>query len=172
MFALLRLRPYSGLKLSAKSFVVSTEMENEPSPPALKPHQSTAAATPPAADNTNTMGMLCHLLALSGLLGVPFGHILGPLIMWLVKKDECPFVDECGKEALNFNISMTIYASALILVAMPAIIIPILGIIIFGLAVVGVFALFIVGLVFIILAALKANEGANYKYPLTIRFIK
>ena len=92
--------------------------------------------------------------------------------MWLVKKDECPFVDECGKEALNFNISMTIYASALILVAMPAIIIPILGIIIFGLAVVGVFALFIVGLVFIILAALKANEGANYKYPLTIRFIK
>lgn len=147
-------------------------MENKPTPLALGPDPATADTTPPVTDNTNTMGMLCHLLALSGLLGVPFGNILGPLIMWLVKKDECPFVDECGKEALNFNISMTIYGFALILVAIPAMIIPFLGVLIMGMVMLGVLALFIVGLVLVVMAALKANEGTNYEYPFTIRFIK
>lgn len=147
-------------------------MENESTPPAIKPHQANVETAPPPADNSNTLGMLCHLLALSGLLGVPFGHILGPLIMWLIKKDECPFVDECGKEALNFNISMTIYASALILVAIPTIIIPFLGVLILGLAILGVLSIFFIGLVLVIIAALKANEGINYQYPLTIRFLK
>ena len=56
-----------------------------------------------------TTGMLCHLLSLTLLIGVPLGNILGPLIIWLIKRDEDPFVDLCGKESLNFQISMTIY---------------------------------------------------------------
>jgi uncharacterized Tic20 family protein len=46
-------------------------------------------------------GMFCHLIAFSGYV-VPFGSVLGPLIIWLIKKDEMPFVDDQGKESLNF----------------------------------------------------------------------
>ena len=53
--------------------------------------------------------MLCHLSTFAGMVGIPFGNILGPLIIWLIKKDEYPFVDDQGKEALNFQISMTVY---------------------------------------------------------------
>jgi uncharacterized Tic20 family protein len=55
--------------------------------------------------------MLCHLSALAGFIGVPLGNIIGPLIIWLVKKDEIPFVDLQGRESLNFQISMTIYGT-------------------------------------------------------------
>lgn len=106
------------------------------------------------------MGMLCHLLALCGLLGVPFGNILGPLVMWLIKREESSFIDACGKEALNFQISMTIYtiiAGLLLLVAVGFILLP---------------ALIIANLVLTVIAALKASEGTNYQYPVTIRFIK
>jgi len=54
-------------------------------------------------------GMLCHLAAFAAYLGIPFGHIIGPVMVWLIKRNDYPFVDECGREALNFNISMTIY---------------------------------------------------------------
>ena len=54
-------------------------------------------------------GMLCHLSTFAGYL-VPFGNISGPLIVWLVKKDEYAFVDDQGKESLNFQISITIYS--------------------------------------------------------------
>lgn len=106
------------------------------------------------------MGMLCHLLALSGLMGVPLGNILGPLVMWLIKREECAFVDACGKEALNFQISMTIYtivAGFSLLVAIGFILLP---------------AILIANLVLTVIASIQASEGKNYEYPLTIRFIK
>ena len=53
--------------------------------------------------------MLCHLAALSAFVGVPFGHVLGPLVVWLIKRNEIPMVEQQGKESLNFQISMTIY---------------------------------------------------------------
>jgi len=107
-----------------------------------------------------TFGMLYHLLSLAGLIGVPFGNILGPLVIWLVKKNESSFVDQCGKESLNFQISLTIYAigSAMlffILIGMPLLI-----------------AVVILYIVCVIKASIKANNGEVYKYPLTIRFIK
>lgn len=106
-----------------------------------------------------TFGMLCHLLALSGCI-IPLGNILGPLVMWLIKKDQSPFVNAQGKESLNFQISLLIYA----------IVSGILMLIFIGflLAIaVGIF-----GLVMIIIASIKAYEGVDYRYPLTIRFIK
>ena len=106
--------------------------------------------------------MFCHLGGLAGLLPIvpAIGSIIAPLIIWQIKKDEFPFVNEQGKEAVNFQISMLIYAliaGALICV----------GIGIFLLPVVGVF-----DLVFLLIAAVKANNGEHYRYPLTIRFIK
>ena len=63
-------------------------------------------------------GMLCHLSALSVFIGIPFGNILGPLIVWLLKREEDPFIDEQGRESLNFQISMSIYffCSAILIV--------------------------------------------------------
>ena len=71
-----------------------------------------APATPAtsAADvpkDQRTMGMLCHLLAFCGFV-FPFGGIIAPLVLWLVKKDEMPFVNDQGKEALNFQITVAI----------------------------------------------------------------
>jgi len=106
-----------------------------------------------------TWGMITHLSALSGFI-IPFGNILGPLILWLIKREEMPFVNQQGKEALNFGISMTIYAA-------------ISYILVFVL--VGVLLLIGLGLfwiVVVIMAAVRANEGKPYRYPLNIRFIK
>ena len=63
-------------------------------------------ATEPDKD-ARTWGMICHLMSLSGYL-IPFGNIIGPLIIWAVKKDEYPFVDDQGKEAMNFQLTLTI----------------------------------------------------------------
>ena len=104
--------------------------------------------------------MACHLTGLSSLIGVPFGNIIVPLIIWLIKKDEFPFVAEQGKESLNFQISMTIYAIVAGILCM-------IGIGFFLLA-----ALVIVDLIFVINAAVKATKGEGYKYPLAIKFIK
>src|SRR4029434_6788241 len=57
-----------------------------------------------------TWATLCHLLALAGFVGIPFGNVLGPLIFWLVMREKYPEINEHGKESLHFQLSMTIYA--------------------------------------------------------------
>lgn len=102
--------------------------------------------------------MLAHISALSGFI-IPFGSILGPLIIWLIKRDEMSFVNDQAKEALNFNISMTIYAivaGVLIFVAIGIVLLPVV---------------LISWLVLTIMAAVKANEGVAYRYPLTLRLV-
>lgn len=104
-------------------------------------------------------GMMCHLSAFAFFI-VPFGHILGPLVIWLLKKDEIPFVDDQGKEALNFQISITIYA----------IISGILVIVLVGIALLGM--LVILDGILIVIAGIKANEGIPYRYPFSLRVLK
>lgn len=140
--------------------------------------------------------MLCHLASFVGLLlafiGLPpfaFTNIIGPLIVWLIKKDEGEFIDAHGRESLNFQISMTIYGIVLTIVFF-----AILFILIFAGAIAGgsdgglialLFGTFgilglvalgaIIGLlqfVLVIFAAVKASSGQFYRYPLTIRFFK
>ncbi|MEW6156964.1 MAG: DUF4870 domain-containing protein [Verrucomicrobiota bacterium] len=113
---------------------------------------------PPASPN-RTWEVLCHLSALSGYLFLPLGWILGPLIIWLIKRNENPAVDYHGKESLNFQISMLIYA----LIAGLLIFVCIGGVIL------G--ALVIANIVLVIIASIKASNGEYYRYPLTIRFI-
>lgn len=105
-------------------------------------------------------GMLCHLSALASLVGIPFGHILGPLIVWLLKKNDYPFVDEQGKESLNFQISVSIYG----IVAAFLIFIKIGILLLVG--------LLLADLIFVIIASIKTSNGEHYHYPLTIRLIK
>ena len=103
--------------------------------------------------------MITHLLAFTGLI-IPLGGIVGPLVMWLTQREKHPFVDEAGKQALNFNISIVIYA------IVSAIAILILIGILFLVAVV------VVWVVFVIIAAVKANNGEPYSYPLAIPFFR
>jgi len=120
------------------------------------------AETPPetgVSKSDKTNGMLCHLLALSAFV-TGIGIIVGPLIIWLIKKDESEYVDYHGKESLNFQITCVI---AYILC------IPLFFVLI------GIPLLFVVGigwLVFTIIATIKANEGIRYRYPVAIRLIK
>jgi len=110
-------------------------------------------------EDERMFGMLCHLLGFAGLLGVPLGSIIGPLVIWLIKKDESEFVDQCGKNALNFQISMTIYlavSAVLTLIFIGFVLLLVLG---------------IVWLIGVIQASIAANEGRQHVYPLTITFL-
>lgn len=104
--------------------------------------------------------MFTHLSAFAIFFVPFFGNIVGPLVIWMIKKDEYPFVDEQGKESLNFQISITLYSfAAAILIIL----------------VVGIFMLisiFFVTFILVVVAGVRANDGIHYKYPLTIRFIK
>ena len=114
-----------------------------------------------------TYGMLCHLLSLSGFI-IPFGTILGPLIIWLMKKDQSKFVDDQGKESLNFQISIIIYMIAGVIASVILMIVVIGFVLIFLVPIaIGLFAL-----IMAIIASIRANEGQTYRYPLTIRLIK
>jgi uncharacterized Tic20 family protein len=105
-------------------------------------------------------GMICHLSALIGLLGIPFGQVVGPLIVWYFRKKAYPFVDDQGKEAMNFQISMTIYGLAA----------GMLTVILVGWMLIGVLVLF--NLAQIVIAALKVKKGEAYRYPFSLRLIK
>ena len=107
-----------------------------------------------------TWATFCHVGALAMYLGIPFGHIIVPLVIWLIKKNEFPFVDEQGKESLNFQISMSIYGLVAGLLAFALICFLIIPILI------------VIHVAFIIVAIVKTNNGENYRYPITIRIIK
>jgi uncharacterized Tic20 family protein len=107
----------------------------------------------------NLWATLSHLGVIAGFI-IPFGNILTPLIIWLIQREKSDYVGDHAKEALNFQISVSILAFAC-------------GILIF--LVVGVpllIALMIFSLVVSIIAAIRANKGEMYKYPLNFRLIK
>jgi uncharacterized Tic20 family protein len=123
-----------------------------PPPPSEPP-----MAGAPSADERQ-WAMFAHLSALIGLI-IPFGSIVGPLVIWLIKKDTMPFVNDQGKEALNFNIT----------VAIAAIVGWILCFILIGFLVLAV--VFVAWLVLAIIGTIKANEGTAYRYPFTLRLV-
>ena len=122
--------------------------------------QPTSAPQGELSKDARMWAMFCHLAGLAGIIIPVIGNIVAPLIVWQIKKDDFPFVDEQGKEVVNFQISMSIYG----LICIPLFFICIGP---FLLAAVG-----IVDLVFLLIAGIKANNGQHYRYPLTIRFIK
>lgn len=135
----------------------------------------TTAAPPPVArapsDEEKKWALFAHLSVLAGGLitwgwAASFGSFLGPLIIWLVKKDTMPFVADQAKEALNFGITLTILCVALLMLT-------ILSLGVGALLTVPLFILIGLGaLVLVIVAAMKANEGIAYRYPLTLRLVK
>ena len=106
-----------------------------------------------------TWAMFCHLSALAGLL-FPFGSVIGPLIVWLVKKEEMPLVAEHGRKSLNFQLTMMIayiVCFMLMFVVVGVILLPLVG---------------LFSLIMVVISAIKANHGKEVKYPMAIEFIK
>jgi uncharacterized Tic20 family protein len=134
--------------------------ENVETPEPSQQPEAVPEAAPEPNKDAKMWAMFCHLAGLATFLAIPFAGLIAPLIIWQIKKDEHPFINANGKEAVNFQISIHIYFA-------------VSAILIF--AVIGFFllpAVIIVNLVFLIIAGVKANNGESYQYPLCIRFIK
>jgi len=131
-----------------------------------EPEQVQVEAAPPSPGSkeinkdARMWAMFCHLAGLAGLVVPIVGNIVAPLVIWQIKKDDFPFVGEQGKEAVNFQISMSMYGFVAALLCFVCIGIPLLV------------AVYVVDVVFLLIAAVKANNGLHYRYPLTIRIIK
>lgn len=104
-------------------------------------------------------GMFCHLSAFAAFVIPVIGSVLGPLVIWLIKREEMPFVDDQGKEALNFQITMLIASFVAFILVFVLIGIPLL------------FALGIFNIVVTIIGAVRANDGVRYRYPFALRLI-
>ena len=138
-----------------------------PQPPPVYPPPPPGSQPPPGqgegqalSSDERQWAMFCHLAAFAGCIAGPLGSIVGPLVVWLIKKEEYPFVDDQGKQALNFQISVTIYAILCIPLVFVLIGIPLL------------IAIGILDVICTITGAIKANQGIAYRYPLAIQFIK
>lgn len=127
--------------------------------------QGTNEAVVAPVGEERTWALLGHLSALSAFIS-GFGCVIGPLIVWLVKRDTLPFAGDQAKEALNFNITVLIAAAALVLFTVLTI-----GIGVFLTVPLG-FVLFFYWLIFTIIAAINASNGVRYRYPLTLRLIQ
>jgi hypothetical protein len=104
--------------------------------------------------------MIGHLSALAAFVAPFLGGVLGPLIVYLVKRDQSAFAADAAREALNFNITVAIGYCICGLLALVFIGIPLM------------IALWIAWLVLTIVAGVRASEGIQYRYPATIRFVK
>ncbi len=108
--------------------------------------------------------MVAHLSALVGLLGNGIGFVLGPLVVWLWKRDDHEYIREQALEALNFQITMFIGIAAAIVLML-----TLVGI------VVGILLLIVIGVMCVVMpivAAVQAKRGVHYRYPFTLRLVK
>jgi len=121
-------------------------------------HQHTYAA-PMSASDERRWAMFCHLASLIGWI-IPFGDLVATLVIWLFKHDQSAFVERHGREALNYQISFYIYALVGIVLACAYV----------GFFLLAILAIF--DMVVMIKAAIAANRGEEYRYPLTIRLIR
>ncbi len=126
----------------------------------IPPYQTVPSSGSQEADpDARLWGMLAHFAGLIGFI-IPFGNLIGPLIVWQVKKDQMPFVDDQGKESLNFQITISIavvVCLVLMLVLIGFVLLPLVG---------------LVALVLMVIAGIKANGGERYRYPFALRLIK
>ncbi len=139
------------------------EQAAQPASTEQQPQEAPPAGNAKVLDRDARMwAMFCHLAGVGGLLPIVpvLGSIIAPLVIWQIKKDDFAFVDEQGKEAVNFQISVLIYAFVAGLLCFACV------------GFVLLLAVYVVDVILLIIAAIKANDGQHYKYPLTIRLIR
>ncbi|HEY5558390.1 MAG TPA: DUF4870 domain-containing protein [Steroidobacteraceae bacterium] len=135
------------------------------------PNAATIPATTTVSAEERQWAMFAHLSALLGGLltsgwAGSFGFFIGPLIIWLMKKDTMPFVDDQGKEALNFAITVSLVCVVLLMMTILTLGIGAL------LTIPLLMGIGIASLVLVIIAAIKAKEGVRYRYPVALRLVK
>jgi hypothetical protein len=121
--------------------------------------RSTLACDGGVSDEERTWAIVAHLAGFAGFVVPVIGNILGPLAVYLIKKEEGPFVEEHAREAVNFQISWTIYsivAGILTIVLIGFLLLLILG---------------IAWLVLVVIAAIRASDRETYEYPFTIDIV-
>ena len=131
----------------------------EVQPVAAAPPEATGLSPAAQEQQTRRWGLFVHLSVLAGFL-VPLAGLVVPIVIWQLKKAELPGIDAHGKNALNWIISAIIYAAVCVILVLVVIGIPLL------------IALGVVGVIFPIVAGIKANNGEVWKYPLAITFLK
>lgn len=140
---------------------------NEPLPPLV-------AAPPPVAplkeSEIRTWHMWCHLSALSALVGVPFGNILGPVLVWQIKKGEIPSVEAHAKAVLNWQLTLLIVnlggGMAVLLLCFLCVGFLLLPVFLGVVVVLG-----LMNLVFTIIGGIKANNGVEFRYPFGFKLL-
>lgn len=135
------------------------------------PNATTVPATATPSADERQWAMFAHLSSLlGGLLTSGWagsaGFFIGPLVIWLMKRETMPFVDDQGKEALNFSITVSIACVALLILTVMTLGIGAL------LTIPLLMAIGITSLVFVIIAAIKSHEGVRYRYPVSLRLVK
>ncbi|MDJ0866295.1 MAG: DUF4870 domain-containing protein [Myxococcota bacterium] len=117
-------------------------------------------ALPPGFPSTaeRNWAVFCHLGGFAGYV-FPFGNVIAPLVLWLMRREESEYVEDHGREALNFQISITLYAAIAGVLILALIGIPLL------------IAVAIFQFVWMIIASVRASEGERYRYPLTLRLL-
>ena len=138
-------------------------MENTP-PPVPENYPPTFPSSP---TSDNSLAVVMHLLGFSWFVFPFYGNILGPLVLWLIKRGDSSYLDRVGKEVLNFQISFSIYISAAIAVG-TVLLIFLIGILFYLLAA----AIWVAWVVLMIIGAVKTSNGEEYKYPFTIRLLQ
>ncbi len=132
-------------------------MENVSNGP-VTPEEEAKGEALPTRDECN-LAVLCLLLQFAGMI-CPFGNLLAPLILWLLKRKESAFLDEVGKEVVNFQISLIVYSFVCGFLLFVVIGFPLL-------AMLGIWAL-----ILIVLATKKASEGRVFRFPWIFRLIR
>jgi len=138
-------------------------MENTP-PPVPENH---TPAVPSSATSDNSLAVVMHLLGFSWFVFPFYGNILGPLVLWLIKRGDSSYLDRVGKEVLNFQISFSIYISATLAVG-TVLLIFLVGILFYLLAA----AIWVAWIILMIVGAVKTSNGEEFKYPFTIRLLQ
>jgi uncharacterized Tic20 family protein len=125
----------------------------------IDPLPSSAAIPALPSKEERTWALVVHLSAFAGHI-FPFAHIVVPLVVWLGKRETSAFVDDQGKEAVNAQISFTIYICVCVVLCFLLIGLPML---------IGVY---VANFIFVIVAAIAANDGRAYRYPCILRLVK
>ncbi len=155
-------------------------MSDETIPPSDNPYRSpgTAGSSTVAVQIVSSVSdkdvfmwaMFCHLASLAGFVA-PFGNLVGPLLVWLIKRETHPFIDQHGKESLNFQISVTIFEFSFVgLMLLLFLATESLALVVLLIGSTWLMALGTV--IYSVFAAVTANKGQPFRYPFTIRFLK
>jgi len=142
-------------------FAYAATMNDPYAVSSTSPRRPGPLTDPDAQSWERTYATFIHLTLLAFHV-VPLALVLAPLILWLIKKNESPFIDDHGREALNFHISLLLYGVAII---------PLLGVLTCGVGFILYLPVYALGILGTIFAAIAANKGEYYRYPATLRFV-